>query len=153
MSDNALREKYVEPIWLNIEKTIIEVEEVTVVGKVKHERKLVLQKYNDNNKDDENVIFALITKIYSEEEIDKFTEDYNAEEKAKHAQKKAEQEQEEELFRLEKLFKTKLDIFNIEAIANSENKELKSKIRRSKSDAEAIANAVILMMQEDDADV
>jgi hypothetical protein len=111
------------------------------------------EQYNDNNKDDENAIFALITKIYSEEEIDKFTEDYNEEEKAKHAQKKAEQEQEEELVRLERLFKTKLDIFNIEAISNSENKELKSKIRRSKSDAEAIANAVILMMQEDNADV
>ncbi len=153
MSDNALREKYVEPIWLNIEKTIIEVEEVTVVGKVKHERKLVLQKYNDNKKDDENTIFALITEIYSEEEIDKFTEDFNTQEKEKHAQKKVEQDQEEELTRLEKLFKTKLDIFNIEAVVNSENKELKSKIRRSKSDAEAIANAVILMMQENNADV
>jgi len=48
----------------------------------------------------------------------------------------------------EELFAAKLRIFDIEAIKNSTDRLLKSKIRRSKSDVEAMAWAAALLLSE-----
>ena len=149
MSDYAeLRKKYVEPIWLNIEKTIIEVNEETNENRVFRTQTLVIKKWDDDEETLPNYLFQLITEIYSEEEIDDFTDKYNKERKDENERIKKEDEQNYELLRLEKLFKTKLDIFNIDAIFNSDNKKAKSEIRRAKNDVEAIALAVMLLLEE-----
>jgi hypothetical protein len=149
MSDYAeLRQKYVEPIWLNIEKTIIEVNEETNENRVFRTQTLVIKKWDDDEETLPNYLFQLITEIYSEEEIDQFTDNYNKERKDENERIKKEDEQNYELLRLEKLFKTKLDIFNINAIFNSDNKKAKSEIRRAKNDVEAIALAVMLLLEE-----
>jgi len=48
----------------------------------------------------------------------------------------------------EELFAAKLKIFEVDAIKTSTNRPLKSKIRKSKSDIEAMAWAVALMLEE-----
>jgi len=48
----------------------------------------------------------------------------------------------------EELFAAKLKIFEVEAVKNSTNRPLKSKIRKSKSDIEAMAWAVALLLEE-----
>jgi transcriptional regulator of heat shock response len=48
----------------------------------------------------------------------------------------------------EELFAAKLKIFEIDSIKNSTNREMKSRIRKSKSDMEAIAWAAVLMLEE-----
>jgi hypothetical protein len=146
--NEILKKKYVNPIWLNIEKSILEVEEKSNIGKVERRQNLVVKKWDDEEETKENTLFNTIVGIYSSEEIDKLTEQFNVEEKEKHELIRKEEEQESELKRLETLFKTKLDIFNIPVIFNSENKEAKSAIRKSKSIVEATALAVMLMMKE-----
>lgn len=146
--NDLLKEKYVKPIWLNIEKSIIEVEEHTKVGKIERKQNLTVKKWEDPEETKENILFNTITEVYSPEEIDAFTETFNKEEKEKHERLKKEDEQGRELDRLEQLFRTKLDIFNIPAIFESEDREAKSSIRRAKSDVEATALAVMLMMKE-----
>jgi len=149
MSDYAeLRKKYVEPIWLNIEKTIIEVTEETNENRVFRTQTLVIKKWDDDEETLPNYLFQLITEIYSEEEIDQFTDKSNKEHKEDNERVKKADEQNYELLRLERLFKTKLDIFNIDAIFNSDNKKAKSEIRRAKNDVEAIALAVMLFLEE-----
>ena len=59
-------------------------------------------------------------------------------------------EQQEEYDRIRKVFETKVEIFNIPDISNSTDREMKSKIRRSKNSVEAIINAVMLLMKEKD---
>lgn len=49
----------------------------------------------------------------------------------------------------EQLFAAKLDAFEIEAVKNSSNRELKSKIRRAKNFMEVTAFTVMLLMQEE----
>jgi len=48
----------------------------------------------------------------------------------------------------EELFAAKLKIFEVETVKNSTNRPLKSKIRKSKSDVEAMAWAVALLLEE-----
>lgn len=146
--NEILKKRYVNPIWLNIEKSILEVEEKFNIGKVERRQNLVVKKWDDEEETKENTLFNTIVGIYSSEEIDKLTEKFNVEEREKNELIKKEEEQESELKRLEALFKTKLDIFNIPVIFNSENKEAKSAIRKSKSIVEATALAVMLMMKE-----
>lgn len=146
--NEILKKRYVNPIWLNIEKSILEVEEKFNIGKVERRQNLVVKKWDDEEETKENTLFNTIVGIYSSEEIDKLTEKFNVEEREKNELIKKEEEQESEIKRLEALFKTKLDIFNIPVIFNSENKEAKSAIRKSKSIVEATALAVMLMMKE-----
>lgn len=64
------------------------------------------------------------------------------ERKFQEEQAKAQRKQQEELFA------AKLKIFEIDAIKESTNRALKSKIRKSKSDVEALAWAAALMLNE-----
>ena len=79
--NEILKEKYVNPIWLNIEKSILEVEENIKVGKVRRQQRLVLKKWDDEEETKENTLFNTIVGIYSVEQIEEFTEKFNREEK------------------------------------------------------------------------
>lgn len=146
--NDLLREKYINPVWLNTEKTSMEVLEVVKIGKVHREQNVIVQKWNDSEQKEENVVFNTIMNIYSMEEIDEFTKKLNEDEKDKLIKETEEKKIQEETARLQKLFQTKLDIFNISLIKESDDKVLKPLIRKSKSEAEAIALATMLMMKE-----
>ena len=65
------------------------------------------------------------------------------------AQRKKQQEEAQAQRKLqEELFATKLKIFEVELIKNSANRALKARIRRSKSDVEAMAWASALLLAE-----
>jgi hypothetical protein len=49
----------------------------------------------------------------------------------------------------EQLFAAKLDAFEIDVVKNSTNRDLKSKIRKSKTFMEVTAYTVMLLMQEE----
>ena len=146
--NEILREKYSNPVWVNFDKTTLEVHEKTKIGKIKKEQCLVVTKWDDENETKVNPLFETITSIYSIEEIDNLTEKFNDEIKENIKKEAMKKEEEEEVKRLKDLFNVKLDIFNISSINESSDKEMKSLIRKSKSNIEAIALAVILMMKE-----
>lgn len=152
MSDNfneLMKQKYINPIWLNIDKNLIEVEEHTKPnGRSDRVSNLVCRKFDDEEETQPNYLFNLITSVYTEEEIDECTKKIQKVHKEEAEEEKKEEEQSAELKRLEKLFKTKLDIFNVKEIFESDNKDAKSKIRRSKSEVEALMYAVVLMIEE-----
>lgn len=66
------------------------------------------------------------------------------EKKLKEEQEKSEQQRKD----LEKLFELKLKVLEIDAVKNSKNRALKSKIRRAKTDIEMQMYAMLLMMEE-----
>ena len=146
--NEILREKYSNPVWVNFDKTTLEVHEKTKIGKIKKDQCLVVTKWDDENETKVNPLFETITSIYSIEEIDNLTEKFNDEIKENIKKEAMKKEEEEEVKRLKDLFNVKLDIFNISSINESSDKEMKSLIRKSKSNIEAIALAVILMMKE-----
>ena len=146
--NEILREKYSNPVWVNFDKTTLEVHEKTKIGKIKKDQCLVVTKWDDENETKVNPLFETITSIYSIEEIDNLTEKFNDEIKENIKKEAMKKEEEEEVKRLRELFNVKLDIFNIPSINESSDKEIKSLIRKSKSNIEAIALAVILMMKE-----
>lgn len=53
----------------------------------------------------------------------------------------------------EELFAAKLKIFEIDSIKTSQNRPIKSRIRKSKSDVEAMAWAAVLMLEEANKEV
>ena len=77
MSDNfneLMKQKYINPIWLNIDKNLIEVEEHTKPnGRSDKVTTLVCRKFDDEEETQPNYLFNLITSVYTEEEIDECT--------------------------------------------------------------------------------
>jgi len=147
--NDLLREKYINPVWLNAEKTSMEVLEIVKIGKVHREQSLVVLKWDEpEEQKTENVVFNTIMSIYSMEEIDEFTKQRTEDEKNKLLKEAENKKAVEETERLQKLFETKLDIFNIPLIKESDDKVLKPLIRKSKSEVEAIALTTMLMMKE-----
>jgi len=92
-----------------------------------------------------NPVFEEVISALGEESIDNNTE----ERKVRKAAEKEEQLQRDEEHararKLEKLFNYKLEMFETEEIKNSKNRKLKAKIRRSKSQLEAIYYALKLL--------
>ena len=80
-------------------------------------------------------------------DIDKFTEDRLERHRQKREANIKRQEERNEAKRLEDLFNYKLQTFEIPEIKNSENRKLKSKIRKAKNLVEMNAYATILLME------
>jgi len=146
--NEILRAKYNNPVWLNNDKSTIEVLEHSKIGKISREQNLVVEKWNGDEKELENPLFNTIMSIYSEEEIDELTKKHNENQKQENKKEAEREREEEEVTRLQNLFKTKLDIFNIPSINESNDREFKSQIRKAKSNVEATALTVMLMMKE-----
>ena len=104
-----------------------------------------VSKYTDDGK--LNPDFEEILKQNTLEQIEKFTEDrLNRHKEEREAKVKREKER-AEAKRLEELFNIKLQTFEIPEIKDSENRKLKSKIRKAKNLVEMNAYATILLME------
>lgn len=95
-----------------------------------------------------------ITKDYEEileqntiEEIDKFTEDRLERHRREREANIKKEQQRNEAKRLEDLFNLKLQTFEIPEIKESQNRPMKSKIRKAKNVIEMQAYATILLME------
>lgn len=96
----------------------------------------------------ENPDFIELLEQIGEETIDKNTED-RKERKAKEREEETQRRKaEDQAKELERLFDAKIKILEIEQIANTKNKELKSKLRRSKNVVELNLYAQLIMMEE-----
>lgn len=132
--------------WTNPDKTAVAVKYTDELGpNKKSTTQGTVQKYID---DELNPTFTKILEQWPEEKIDEATEELKIERQKRLELDEKRKKEELEYSKIRKLFETKIEIFNIDEISKSNNREAKSKIRRSKSSIEAIINAVFLLMEE-----
>lgn len=133
-----MKRKIVNPHWINNARTVISAEFHYDDGRV---AQATISESDVTNPD----LVEIKTK-FTQEELETNTrrkiQEINAERDRKHQEELAKQQRKEQ----EELFAAKLRIFEIEAIKNSDNRALKSKIRKSKSDVEAMAWAAALLL-------
>lgn len=135
-----MKRTIVNPHWINNARTVLSAEFHYDDGRV--------TTATISDTDVGNPDLVEIKKKFTVEELEQNTRKKIAdvhrerERKYQEEQAKAQRKQQEELFA------AKLKIFDIEAIKNSSNRALKSKIRKSKSDVEALAWAAALMLGE-----
>lgn len=133
-----MKRTIVNPHWTNNARTVLAAEFRYEDGRVVN---AVITDTTANNAD-----YVEITKMFSADELEQNTrrrirdvineQTRIKEQEAAMAQRKLQEE----------LFAVKLKIFEVESIKTSENRDLKSKIRKSKSDVEAIAYAAALLL-------
>ena len=82
------------------------------------------------------------------EKIDENTREREERHKKRHEANKKADEERKQAQKLEQLFNSKLEVFEIEEIKNSTNRQLKAKIRKSKNQFELIAWTTMLMKEE-----
>jgi len=113
--------------------------------------------YPDTNKrvtasimnDGTNRDYEEIMRSYSVEQIDANTNRRKEERDNQIKQNLERQKVDKTRMQQEQLFAAKLDAFEIDVVKNSTNRELKSKIRKSKTFMEVTAYTVMLLMQEE----
>ena len=94
-----------------------------------------------------NADFDAVIELYGEEEIDNLTEKHQAE---RAEQEKAHKERalaDQARHRQEVLFNMKLEAFDVQEIKQSQNKELKKRLRKSKTPIEVQAYATLLIQE------
>lgn len=107
---------------------------------------LTVRKHDANG--NENLDFIELVAQLGEEKIDQNTAERH-EQKAKEREEDNQRRKAEAQAReLERLFDAKIKILEIEQISNTKNKELKSKLRRSKNMVELNMYAQLIMMEE-----
>jgi len=113
--------------------------------------------YPDTNKrvtasimnDGTNRDYDEIMRTFSVEQIDANTNRRKEERDNQIKQNLERQKVDKARMQQEQLFAAKLDAFEIDAVKNSSNRDLKSKIRKSKTFMEVTAYTVMLLMQEE----
>lgn len=131
--------------WMNSDKSEVAIKAEMADGTVQQ------MKVNRKNPDGtENSIFLEVLRHHSIQDIDKNTDELRKErslndmdQRRKHEQDKKNHNQQKYI---QKLFEAKLEVFEIPEIKESENRSLRSKIRRSKSVAEVYTNAAIAII-------
>jgi len=133
--------------WHNEEKEMAEAILVITDDNSREITQVVtVRKFDING--DLNTDFQELMAEVGEEKIDENTkerQERKSKEKEIEEQRKKAEEQAREL---EKLFDAKIKILEIDAIKNTSNKSLKSKLRRSKNQVELNLYAQLIMMEE-----
>lgn len=133
-----MKRTIVNPHWINNARTVISAEFHYDDGRV---AQATISESDVTNPD----LVEIKTKFTNEQleaNTRKKIQDINAERDRKHQEELAKQQRKQQ----EELFAAKLKIFEIDAIKDSDNRQLKSKIRKSKSDVEAMAWASALLL-------
>ena len=135
-----MKRTIVNPHWINNARTVISAEFHYADGRV---ASATISESETTNPD-----LVEIKEKFTQEQLEQ-----NTRKKIQQIASERERKEQEELARAqrkqqEELFAAKLKIFEIESIKNSSNRALKSRIRKSKSDVEALAWAAALMLNE-----
>ena len=142
---NVVSKKYSDPIWRGSDKKAVL---VTIITETEDGNILVQDA--SVSKDESNPDWQAIVKEYEETGIDNNTKAVVALNKeniiAKTAVRKEEQIASIERVKQEKLFETKLAIFEIENIKNSKDRKIKSLFRKAPTEIEAMAYATALLL-------
>lgn len=134
------QKEYLNPYWSNKENRHLIVTIKFPNGKT--------QRASVQDKDGTNPDMKEILKVYTEEDIDANTQkglDARNEKIKKSAERK---ESQKARAKQEALFGAKLEMFEIDAVKNSKNTNMKRKIRKAKTIPEAQAYCTILLMGE-----
>lgn len=135
-----MKKTIVNPHWTNNARTILSAEFHYDDGKV---MKATISNSEQNNPD-----WIEIMSKFSKEEIEantlKAIEKQNRDRIVKEQKEKALQQRKYH----ETLYEMKVKAFEVEAVKNSTNRALKSKIRKAKNDFEVIAFTAALLMRE-----
>lgn len=129
-----------EPYWSNNDKTQVGCQFVYEDGR---HFNVVVSDTADGNPD-----WKEIFENFNAEEIDKNTEEMLDRNRKQQEQREKIDAENAEKMKQEILFQAKLEAFEIEEIKNSQDRDLKSKIRKSKNLTEVQAYASILIMKE-----
>lgn len=144
MDYTTLPRKILNPRWLNVEKTHVMCEFSYEGGPVVTAAVMDTEEGNSDWKE--------IMSSFTQEEIDKNTTDFIAnDQKKKSENEKLEKQRREEhhqTMKNEALFAAKLEAFEIEEVKNSKNRKLKTAIRKAQSIIEVNAYTTILLMNE-----
>lgn len=142
---NVVSKKYSDPIWRGSDKKAVL---VTIITETEDGNILVQDA--SVSKDESNPDWQAIVKEYEETGIDNNTKAVVALNKeniiAKTAVRKEEQIASIERVKQEKLFETKLAIFEIADIKSSKDRKIKSLIRKAPTEIEAMAYASALLL-------
>lgn len=133
-----MKRKIVNPHWINNARTVISAEFHYDDGRV---AQATISESDVTNPD----LVEIKTK-FTQEELETNTRRKIQEINAERERKQQEELAKEQRRQQEELFAAKLRIFEIDTIKNSDNRLLKSKIRKSKSDVEALAWASALLL-------
>lgn len=142
-----MKKEWVSPFWETAQK-----DRITVRLNITHDDGSFstsvarVSKYDDNGNISPD--FEEILEQNSKETIQKNTEDRLERHRQRRENDVKQQREKAEAKRLEDLFNQKLATFEIPAVKNSKNRELKSKIRKARNTIEMQAYATILMMEE-----
>ena len=134
--------KILNPRWMNDSKTQIVCEFVYDDGK--------RYKAYVSNTEDGNPDWIEIMDTYGSEHLDKVTKEYLDDIKKKRDFDQQRRKEMAETRTNEMLFNAKLEAFSIEEVRNSQNRDLKSKIRKAKSITEVHAFTTLLLQKEYD---
>ncbi len=135
-----MKRTIVNPHWVNNARTVISAEFHYDDGRV------VTASISES--ETTNPDLAEIKQKFTTEELETNTRKKIQQINVERERKKQEEEARAQRKLQEELFAAKLKIFEIESIKNSTNRSLKSRIRKSKSDVEALAWAAALMLNE-----
>lgn len=135
-----MKRTIVNPHWVNNARTVISAEFHYSDGRIVN---AIISDSDTSNPD-----LAEIQSTFSVDVLEANTRKNIQKITADAEKKKIAEEAEIERKKQEELFAAKLKIFEIEAVKNSTDRNLKSRIRRSKSDTEAMAWAAALLLSE-----
>lgn len=140
VSAETPKKKYLFPYWSNKENRhlIVTIENADGKGNMA----------SIMDPDGTNPDMKAVLEQYTEEEIDKNTEEGLNRRNENIKRQMERRESQQVRGKQEALFNCKLEAFEVEAIKNSKNTELKRKIRKAKSIMEVQAYATILLMKE-----
>lgn len=136
-----MRRTIVFPHWTNNARTVLAAEFRYDDGRVVNA--VINDARNPNNMDAQEVF-----RFFTDQEIEANTQVQIRRIRQQQEQERQQREAERMRVEQEKLFAVKLKIFEIDRVKASVNRELKSSIRRSKSDVEAYAYAAALLLSE-----
>lgn len=140
VSAETPKKKYLFPYWSNKENRHLI---VTIENASGQSNMASIMDPDGTNPD-----MKAVLEQYTEEEIDKNTEEGLNRRNENIKRQMERRESQQARAKQEGLFNCKLEAFEVEAIKNSKNTELKRKIRKAKSIMEVQAYATILLMKE-----
>jgi hypothetical protein len=146
------RAKFLDnPFWRNDERTAVTAILQRELGNGKTENKVVdIDKYKSDGSVDP--LWVKLMREVPRDKIDAFTESRRRRKIEEHNEKQYKEQQGKRARELEGLFSMKLQAFEIDAVKNSKNRKLRSKLRSSTNELEmqAYVTAFILEALEEE---
>lgn len=132
--------KFIEPKWLiPEEKKQID---VNIIDDLGNRQRVIIPR------DDSNTDYRSLIQQHTIEQIQKNTDEAVRIYRERKARQNTRDRENEERVKNEELFLTKLEVFEMDDIKNSNDKELKRKIRKSKNKTEVLINAIVGIINE-----